>query len=274
MRTKQSVMAVLLAAAVAFGLGGAAQAALVTMTDGDTLVEIDPDSSAGVFNWQLGETTHLAHQWFWFRNNLDDFNDREYSLEEISAPVVFQPIPRFLTLTYAEPRLSVEITYVLTGGSGGMSADLAEIIHITNLTDDPMVLNLFQYSDFDLGGDADDDRAWIEGGNTAFQTDLSGPRITLSETIASGSPELSEVAVFPTTFNKLINLEVDDLDGTTELWGPADLTWAFQWKDRVIQPGHALMISKDKVLVVTPVPEPATIGLVGLGLLLLGRKRS
>ena len=272
MRTKPTALVAVWAAVAVLCLAGTAPAGVITMTDGDAMVEIDPDSAAGVFNWQIGDTTHLAQQWFWFRTSLDGFTDREYSLDEISAPTVVQPLPNFVSLSYAEARFSVQITYVLIGGP--LVSDLAEIIKITSHTDAPVTFSFFQYSNFDLGGDLNDLKVEIAGGNTVFQTDLGSGYFTLSETVASGSPDLCEVGVFSTTLAKLSDASIDDLDGTTVRHGPADLTWAFQWKDRTILPGHSLMISKDKVLSMEPVPEPAGLALIGIALLALRKKRS
>jgi len=90
----------------------------------------------------------------------------------------------------------------------------------------------------------------------------------------TGSPDLSEVALFSTTHDKLMDGGIDNLDGSVAGYGPADLTWAFQWSERTIAPGQAFMISKDKLLTMEPIPEPAGLGLMGLALLGLRKRRS
>ena len=252
-------------------MAASAQAGLVTLQSGSSVAEIDPDSSSGVIRWDIGGTSQLSQQWFWLRTDLDGLDAREYSLNEISSASVDQFLPNIARITYAEPRLSVEVTYALVSGAGLTSADMAEIIKITNRTEDDITINFFQYSDFDLGGDAEDEEVRITGGNTVFQRDKNGT--ILSETVASGSPDLSEVAEAPHTLDKLEDGDIDDLDGSTSLVGPADMTWAFQWKDRIIPGGQALIISKDKAITQDmPIPEPAGLGLLGIAML-AGRKR-
>ena len=279
MRATGRMWAAACVAAVALAVGGPAVAGLITLADGNATLQIDPDTSAGVLDWSIGTTTNLDRQWFWFRNDLPEWSGREYSVDEIGTPVVFQTpaVPNLAILTYtdAQNRFSIQLTYMLTGGAGSRTADLMENVKVTNLGDTTLTFDIFQYSDFSLGGDSDDYSVRITGGNRAVQTGY-GPGVTLSETVTTGSPDLSEVGmgIYPTTLEKLTDSDIDDLSGSTVLYGPADLTWAFQWSDRSIAPGHAFIISKDKLLTVQPVPEPAGLGLIGLALLALRKRRS
>jgi len=256
--------AVALVIALAVMAAPAARAVPITMTDGTSTVSVDPDSSAGVYEWNIGSTSYLNQQWFWFRNNLDDYDDREYSIDELSLNFALQPIPNLAILEYTDiqSRFAIQVTYLLTGTTGILTSDLAEAIRITNLSDDPLSFDFFQYSDFDLGGDTDDYSVVVTGGNTVMQIDY-GTAISLLETVVTGSPDLSETGVFSTT---LTDLDIDDLDGTVLKNGPANLTWAFEWADRVINPGQAFIISKDKLLTIEPVAEPGSFALLVLGL--------
>jgi len=240
----------------------------LVLTNGNSTVRVDPYSSEGVYEWTIGKTSHLAQQWFWLRSDLDGLDDREYSLDEFDpTPVVSQPLPNVGIITYSDGRLEIEVTYVLVSGPGLFAADLAEVIKITNLSEeDEVFLDFFQYSDFDLNGTEDDDTVVITGGNRAYQTD-GGSAATFSETVVSQSPDLSEVALHPDTLDKLEDGHIDDLDGSTGPLGPDDVTWAFQWDNRIIQPEEALTISKDKVLISNPIAEPSAVLLLAGGLL-------
>lgn len=273
-RGRASALAVVLAGIIV-SFSVPVSAGLVRLTDGSSTMELDPASSAGVFNWQIGGVSHLSQQWFWFRTDLDGLNTCEYSIDELDdTPDIFQhpAWPNIARITYSDDRLEIEVTYILVGGAGLWSSDLAEVISITNLTGQTITVNFFQFSDFDLGGDGEDDLVEIVGGNTCFQSD-SGSQVTLAETIVSRSPELSEVATGTQTLAKLQDGGIDDLDGTSVGIGPGDLTWSFQWKNRAIASGHSLLIGKDKLLVSRPVSEPGALGVAVIAILAARRRR-
>ena len=276
-RGRASALAVALAGII-IGFGVPASAGLIALTDGTSTMELDPTSSAGVSSWGIGEVSHLSQQWFWFRTDLDGFNTREYSIDELddTPDILYLPaLPNFARVTYSDGRIEIEVTYILVGG-GARSSDLAEVIGITNLTGAEITVDFFQFSNFNLGGTGPDDLVDIVGGNTSFQSDFSSG-VTVAETIVSRTPELSEVGTGTQTLAKLQDGDIDDLDGTSGSIGPSDLTWAFQWKNRSIPAGHSLLISKDKVIESAPgdepVAEPGALGVAFIAALAARRRR-
>ena len=270
------VVIVVLLGAVAGIFHAPAAAGVITLTSGDSQLDLDPGTSAGVLNWRIGGVSHLSQQWFWFRASLDGFDDRERSLDALDdSPVIFQhaAMPNVARLTYSDGRLEVQVTYLLVSSAGLRSADLLEVIQIANLTDESITLNFFQYADFDLGGDDEDDQVRVTGGNTVVQQDTD-ENITLSETIVSRNPDLHEVGAGSDILEKLENDGIDDLSGPSSLATAGDLAWAFQWKDREIPAGQSLLISKDKVLTSEPIAEPAALSLLALALLARPKRRN
>jgi len=277
--TRRSVLTVAIAALIAISVATQAPAQPITLTSGNSVVEIDPDTSDGVYSWTIMGVPHLAQQWFWIRTDIEELDDngglyydREYSIDEISAPSVSQPTPNIAVLVYDDENITVEVTYILVSGPGLLAADLAETVKITNNMEEEIEIDFFQYSDFDLGGTEGDELVSIMGGSTAVQFDLVAG-YAMSETIVGNNPELSEVGIYSDTLDKLEDDGIDDLDASTVLVGPDDLTWAFQWKERLLLPGEALVIGKDKLIEAIPEPGSALVLVAGLAGLASRRRR-
>ncbi|MCX5684194.1 MAG: PEP-CTERM sorting domain-containing protein, partial [Planctomycetota bacterium] len=98
----------------------------------------------------------------------------------------------------------------------------------------------------------------ILNANAVQQSDGS---TTVAETVVTPAPLHTEVGAYNATLLKLTDTNPDNLDDSTGPVGPADATWAFQW-DVTVAPNSTVQISKDKNIV----PEPATVGLMGMGL--------
>ena len=276
---KSKVMVVGLAMALVLAVGSQALAIqLVTLTDGDSTVEIAPESSAGMTLWEIGDTNHLNQQWFWFRTSLGGvYDDREYSIDEISAPAINQPVDYVAEITYADNNIEAQVTYTLTDEPGLLGgSDLLEIVRVTNTSGEAMTLTFFQYSDFELGGDPTDTDLAVAA-NSAAQKDTTKGAL-MSETVVNLSNLVtSEVGYDSATLSKLTDGDIDNLDGTTLLIADGDMTWAFQW-EKELGPGEALLFSKNKHISIVPggdnpVPEPAGLGLVGVALLALRKRR-
>jgi hypothetical protein len=252
-----------------------ANAQIYTLTDGNSVAKISPENQAGMFYWALQGQNQLGQQWFW----LGIGNNAQQSIDTISAPVVTTIGNNQLTSTYTSQGYSVSISYLLTGGAvvgAGQTAnsDIGESIRIMNTSSASTVFHFFQYSDFDLGGPSNDTVTLgknLRGQfNDAYQTD---PNAGLTETVTTPGANHGEAAFFNTTLAKLNGPYFGNLSDTVGPVGPGDVTWAFQW-DFNIAPGGSALISKDKYLSVTIVPEPATLGLVALGLVAFALRRS
>jgi len=267
--------AILLALMLALGAATPAWADTLTLTSGNATVEVDPDSSAGIYDWRIGGTSHVAQQWFWFRASVDGWNDREYSIDTLGTPVVTQPVSNFATLTYTDSqgRFAIETMLILAGGDGFHSADLAEIVKIINLSNDPITFSLFEYGDYNLAGDPVDVSLTIAGGNTAQQGGVGNWMIASMESVVTGPPDLCEAGTYSDTLDKLEDGDIDDLNNVLTA-GAGDCTWAFEWLNQEVDPLQALIVSRDTVIRTEPVAEPAGLGLIGLALLGLRKRRS
>lgn len=112
-----------------------------TLSNLNSIADLNLSTSAGMYNWTVNGVDQLAQQWFWFRVG----NSAETPINSISAPTITQTLAKLLTVTYANSWSSVQISYNLTGnsspGSGG--SGITESIKLSNLTSSPLDFHFF-----------------------------------------------------------------------------------------------------------------------------------
>jgi hypothetical protein len=241
------------------------------------VVTIDPDSQAGVYDWKVNGVNQLSQQWFWYR--IGDLGG-EASIDTLptkESGTYWDTRGAFVRYSDPSKGLSIEVNYLLTGGTVNLSgeSDLGEGIRIKNTsTTTPLHIHFFQYSDFDLNGVSGGDSLQFPNVNTVVQTKGA---LSLTETVVTPAPDRHEGNIFDITRLSLNDANPTSLTDTPAIDGPAigagNVTWAFEW-ERTIKAGGSFTISKDKQLDV--VPEPSTLALLvtaALGLLAYAWRR-
>jgi hypothetical protein len=238
----------------------------VVLTSGNSQVIIDPTSWAGMYSWKVNGAEQMYNQWFWYRVGS---TGPESTIDTLSAPGIVTSGTDKVDLTYTGNLMSVLVRYTLTAGS--TSAHVAETIQVTNTSASNLSLHFFQYTDFDLNGTPEGDTAQIYAPlhNTVIQSDGT---LTVAETVVTPAPSHYQVGFLPDIILSLTDGDPTTLGDIGGPLGPGDLDWAYQW-DVDLASGASLIISKDKIVNIVPLP-PAAI-LFGTGLLaLVGLRRS
>src|SRR5208283_4834256 len=241
--------------------------ATITLSDGNSVLTINPTSSAGMESWTVDGINQLYQQWYWYRVGPTGLAQPINNLGLLST---VQSSPDEVALTYGSlTGLEVTLGLTLDGGPVGSGlSDLDQQIEIVNNTVASKQVHFFEYSDFDLDGTPGGQTITLSGTpvNTAGQ--ISGLS-SVAEAVVGPGPNRYEAALYPTILNGL-----DTVSGYTlndnKVAGPGDATWAFEW-DKTLGHNGAFLLSKDEDLSVV-VPEPATIFGMGLILLAMGRK--
>lgn len=187
---------------------------------------------------------------------------------------------------------SARVTYLEDNGPNGPGAllfDFEYSLHalnretgvlqigwkVHNLSNQALAVNLFSYTDYDLGGTASGDSGvFLNPGQFQISDAPVSAGLLASGTFLNGW----EMAPFPVTRGKLTDGDLDFLTNATSPLGPADLTESFSWVGELAPNGSTngsdQMVGSLVKYVTSPVPEPATVAGVLLGIAALaGRRR-
>ena len=264
-------------AVVCLGIACQSQGQILNLSDGNSLAQINAGTQAGMFNWTVDGINQLNQQWFWLRVG---GAGTESSINNISAPAIQLLGANVATITYANALYSISTTYTLRGGLAGSGAsDIGESIVINNLSSNAAVFHFYQYSDFRLGGTPADDftalsKSMITGlYNEAAVWDANFVLTENVDTVVSPGANHGEIAPIGVTLGKLNDGVATTLNDVAGPLGPGYNTWAFQW-DLTIAAHDSVIISKDKNLQAALIPEPSTIALGLMGLVLFWRRMS
>lgn len=248
-------------------LGGMAQAQMpFTLTDQNSVVNGDAlGDGAGqlLSDWIVDGVDQLYDQTYYYRIGATP----ETPMWTIGGPQVLQFAPNIVQVSYQNNFIKWEILYSLYGGvAGSQTADLGEIVRVTNLTSEAIDFHQFEYDDFDLQADAGGDFAQYVGPSIIRQWK------TLMLSMVGSVPEFThyEIDNFPNLLNKMNDAVPDILGDFTTPNQPGDMTFAMQF-DTVIGAHSSWVMSKNKRL--SPVPEPASLAVLGVGILALLRRR-
>lgn len=157
--------------------------------------------------------------------------------------------------------------------SGTNRGNLFQNLRITNTTAAPLTIDIFHYSDLDLGGTAGNDRAALGTNPDGIQINLSDSSQTAP--IVGYGANAYRVSQYAQILADLTDTGVDDFANTGLPLNNRDITVGFQWtvtigvgeyRDFLTQFGSNAPLLDPSV---TVVPEPGTAILMGLGLLVL-----
>jgi hypothetical protein len=117
--------------------------------------------------------------------------------------------------------------------AGPASGVVISRLSLLNISGAPQTVSVFAYLDLDVAGTFGDDYA-VGDDQHQVVTDASGVRI---EFRARGS-DFGDLGVYPSLRNQLSNGSITALSGAHSPILGADYTGAFEWRDRVVQPGE------------------------------------
>jgi hypothetical protein len=250
-------------------LAFALQAGAQVMTSLNSTVAVNPLTQAGMYSWNVDGVNNLYQEWFWYALGSAGASTAPSSIDSLALLGDSQAAgPNQLLLTYGGAGFTLSVNYTLTGGTAGSgTSDIGESIRIINTSGSYLPLQFYEYADFDLQNQPGGQTVQLSGPgggfNTAFQT-LGN--LALNESVAAPNASFAEANVEggPGSTLAKLNNGVAPVVLDNNLVSAGAVTWAFQW-NLDIAPGGTALISKDKYLETTPIPEPSVLALLPMG---------
>ena len=265
------------AAIILTGLGitaRPAKSAVLALSDDNSSAAFDPSfsdvpSNNGLLFWTVDDVNQLFQNQFWYRVGSEG---RENSINTLNLIGIAQsqPADNQLSVAYAGTGFEIALDFKLDGGAEGSAmSSLFENITIKNTGSNQLDFHFFNYTDFDLTENGEQDTTKI-GSDMATQSD----NFTFATEVIDQAASYYQLS----PFSNILDALEDDVPTTlTNFSGPltGDNAYAFQW-NFPLEPEKSFSINNYKSIApAKPVPEPtATLGFISFsGLMLLWRLR-
>jgi hypothetical protein len=207
-------------------------------------------------------TDSLFSSWWWYRVSGDTqetaFRDDATATRVVADPVITTTWPDVAARGLFRAQLHDEL--VSTGAASGY---LWRTMTVTNISANPLTIDVFAYTDFDMAGSTSNiadgnhrshyvERVGFAPGGEFMAMNPDATLVTLWQTTTAGSLPFV-----------LTNTAVDNLPGWSGAFGPADYNGAYQWS-RTIPPGGRELF-KVYLALLDCTPEEGLYGNAGAG---------
>lgn len=243
-----------------------ANSAVLALSDGNSLVAYDPDLfgnpvNNGVILWTVDDVNQLFQNQFWYRLGSEG---RENTINTLQLTRVeqAQPTSNQLSVAYTATDFEISLNFKLLGSvpDSGKS-QLFENIKIKNTGSNPLDFHFFNYSDFDLNENGQQDTTIISN-NQAKQFD----RVTVLTEVVDPVASYYQVSRFSDILDSLNDNTPTTLNNFTGAI-KGENTYAFQW-NFILNPEQSFVINNLKII--KPVPESKmTLSLIVFSILML-----
>jgi hypothetical protein len=197
---------------------------LITLTNGNSSVLIDPNSQDGVSQWNVDGKGQLSQAWFWLRQ---DPSSAQVSFDQLGQPLGLSWTSASATINYLPQGLKVTLSFTLNGGiSGSHASSLEETVSIQNTNNSPVSLHVYDYTDFDLNGESGGDTLSFPSTNLVLQ---QGKATTATQSVQGQTPSFWEGSWYALTLDKVQTASPAMLSDQITPNQPGDQTFAYQW---------------------------------------------
>ena len=197
---------------------------LLTLTNGNSSVLIDPNSQNGMYEWKVDGVNQLSQHWYWLRQ---DPAKIQLSFDQLGQPLGLEWTSSNATLNYVSNGLTLSLEYVLEGGvKGSHMASVIESISVQNTTNTSLGLHLYDYTDFDLAGESDGDTVTFPATNIVMQ---QGKNMIATQMAEGQTPSYWEGSWYALALDTIEEATPAVLADSIIPNQAGDQTFAYQW---------------------------------------------
>jgi hypothetical protein len=239
-----------------------------TISDGNATFTYNSGTTPGSANFRPEggtSTDHFFQDWWWWRVN--GVSTAENRMQWVPSSQSY--VGNTAMLGHSQALFDWDLTVVLDDGGAAGQAGVVQTMELTNTSASPISLSIFHYLDVDVQATTTDSATINAGLDRMTITDTSGSFVEFY----SPGADRYQATSFSTLRTALDNATIGDLTNTGLPFGPGDFTGAFQW-DGTIAAGESVTLYSGVAINQTAIPEPATLGLLALGGLMIRRRRA
>jgi hypothetical protein len=209
----------------------------IMLSNGNSVIQINPTTQDGMFSWTVEGTNQMYQHWFWLRQ---DPGNTQSSFDQLGIPLGLVYTATSATLSYFPQGLDVTLSFTLKAGmTGSYASDDVETVSIQNTNNYSVGLHVYDYTDFDLAGEADGDTISFAASNMIVQ---QGKGMSATQYAQNPPADLWEATWYALTLDTIDDDAPAVLSDEIFPNESGDQTYAFQW-DATLPAGQTLQIN-------------------------------
>jgi hypothetical protein len=239
----------------------------------NTALQIDvAGGTPGLSDWTVNGINQLDQQWFYYSVGGGSISSID-NIGTFSSSLINAGFSPSLTEVYSNSTFLLTTTYILGSGQvGSGTASLSTTVTLQNLSGATQNIDLYQYSDFWLGGVSGGQNVQFTTTNSpynVFQSGTGGPLNGKISSVSGGTGDVVEevAGLFNGTQFGIVNGgPTVTLNDSPLSAGTGNVNYAYEIESSLTASGAGSSVTISEL---QTVPEPSSLALISSGILFL-----